>query len=61
MFSLVGDGFCTHLFVVLVSGGFMNQTALLITQFALLRLTSCRQLHTPLHHVQVPNVVECCT
>jgi hypothetical protein len=32
-FSLVRDGFCTHLFVVLVTGGFMNKAAPLITQF----------------------------
>jgi hypothetical protein len=32
-FYLVRDGFCSHLFVVLVSCGFMNKTALLITQF----------------------------
>jgi hypothetical protein len=32
-FSLVRDGLCTHLFVVLVSGAFMNNTAPLITQF----------------------------
>jgi hypothetical protein len=32
-FPLVRDGFCTHLFVVLVTSGFMNKTAPLITKF----------------------------
>ena len=31
-FSLVRNGVCTHLFVVLVTGGFMNKTTPLITQ-----------------------------